>query len=209
MSRLGYVASAKLLVILMLLCFFTYALTNLSTTKAYLSVLPVEIHAVLPYFGSLVLNGIDGLVKYLSSVPMEFKGVTQYFTSFSINGSAGLLNYLSVAPMDSNGITSYLTSFTINSINSFLIVWIVFKWADRLIIRHNKELIRRVALLESSVTKLREAADKLQEGHDGHTGQIERLEERVEIVLNTILDVEELQEWLPSAVMGHSDRDER
>lgn len=130
MSRLGYVASAKLLVILMLLCFFTYALTNLSTTKAYLSVLPVEIHAVLPYFGSLVLNGIDGLVKYLSSVPMEFKGVTQYFTSFSINGSAGLLNYLSVAPMDSNGITSYLTSFTINSINSFLIVWIVFKWAE-------------------------------------------------------------------------------
>ncbi|KAL8837140.1 MAG: hypothetical protein Q9176_005883 [Flavoplaca citrina] len=68
---------------------------------------------------------------------------------------------------------------------------------SRLTIRRNKELMSRVALLESSNTKLREAVDKLQIGHDGHNGQIERLEGRVDMILNTILDVEDLNEWLP------------
>ncbi|KAL8899233.1 MAG: hypothetical protein Q9192_001682 [Flavoplaca navasiana] len=187
----------------MLLCFLGYALVNISTTEAYLSVLLVEIHDIVLYFGSFVMIGIAGLLNYLSSVPMELNGVTTYLASLSINGMAGLLNYLSLVPMDSNTITPYLTTFAMNSIIRLLIVWIVLKWADRklhslgqtapsvqntgtrsssknhakrpaskstvrvrkpsrprLTIRRNKKLVRRVALPESSVTKLREAVDK-------------------------------------------------
>ncbi|KAL8875349.1 MAG: hypothetical protein Q9198_006282 [Flavoplaca austrocitrina] len=229
MSRLSYVASAKLFVFLMLLGFIAYALTKM-----------IEIRAIVPYTASFALNDIAGLLNYLSSVPMELNGFTQYLTSFSIDGITGLLNYLSLVPLDSKTISSYLTTFDINSVIRLLIVWIVFKWADRklhslgqtspsiqesrtgnstdiytklpaskttvrlrkqstprLIIRRNKELMSRITLLESSNTKLREAVDKLQIGHDGHTGQIERLEGRVDMILNVILDVEDLNEWLP------------
>ena len=101
MSRLSYVASAKLFVFLMLLGFIAHALANMSTTIAYLSVLLVEIRAIVPYTASFAFNGI-----------------------------AGLLNYLSLVPMDSNTIISYLGPFAVNSVIRLLIVWIVFKWAE-------------------------------------------------------------------------------
>ncbi len=101
MARLSYAASTRLLLFLMLVGFIDYAITNISTTNGYLSVLPVGMHAIVPYVGSFVMNGI-----------------------------AGLLNYLSHVPMDSNTIISYLGSFAINSVIRLLIVRIVFKRAE-------------------------------------------------------------------------------